>query len=108
MQPSNDLEDIFELSSVQTSEYDIVVNAAISSCHKAESQDLSSYDTDSSFASCLNSKLETSRFDATIDSTSSSDEYCYLFIGQSPSTMCHEELEKSLSSILDESHGSHC
>ena len=73
MQPADDPDEIFELASVQTSEYETAVNAAISSCHKAELQDTSRYDTDAGFASCLNTKLEDYKFGATIGSTTSSD-----------------------------------
>ena len=64
---------------------------------------MSRYDHDAGLAACLNAKVEDSKFAATIGSTTSSDEDCCLFLGQTPSTMSHEELEKSLSSILDES-----
>ena len=103
MQHSDDPYDIFELDSVKTSEYESAVDAAISSCHKAEPQDTSRYDTDAGFASRLNSKLEESRFGATIGSTTSSSDDCCLFIGQKPLNLTFQELEKSLSSILDDS-----
>ena len=102
MQYSNDHDEIFELASVKTSDYETAVDAAISSCYKAEPQDVSRYDTDADFASRLNSKVEKSKFGATIGSTTSSHEDCCLFIGQAPSTMTSEELKKSLSSMLDE------
>ena len=73
----------------------------MSSCHKAEPQDLSRYDTDSSFASCLNSKVEKSKFGDTIGSTTTYSKDCSLFIGQNPTTLTSEELEESFSSILD-------
>ena len=60
MQPSDDPDEIFELASVQISEYKTAVDAAISSCHKAKPQDTSRYDTSAGFASCLNTKLEES------------------------------------------------
>ena len=101
IQPTVNTNEIFELASVQTSDYESVVDAAISSCHKAEPQDLSKYDTDSSFASCLNSKVEESKFGATIGSTITSPKDCCLFIGQTPTTLTSEELEESLLSILD-------
>ena len=47
--------------------------------------------------------MEDSKFGATIGSMTLSNEECCLFIGQTPSTMSHDELEKFLSSILDES-----
>ena len=103
MQPSDDPDEIFELASVQTSDYDTDIHVAISSCYKGESQDISHYDTDSGFVLCLNLKLDISNFGATIGSTTSFDEDCCLSIDQTLSTMSQEELEKSLSFILDES-----
>ena len=90
MQLSDDPYEIFELGSVKTLEYDIAVHAITSDFHKAEPQDTSRYDTDASFASCLNSKLEESKFGATIGSTTSSSKYCCLFLGKTPSAMTSE------------------
>ena len=96
MQPSHDPDEIFELASVQTSDYDTDIHVAISSCYKGESQDISHYDTDGGFVLYLNSKLDISNFGATIGSTTSSDEDCCLSIDQTLFTMSQEELEKSL------------
>ena len=46
MQPSDDHGKIFELATVQISDYDTAADTAISRCHKAKPQDTSSYDTD--------------------------------------------------------------
>ena len=87
MQPTFDPDEIFELASIQTSYYESAINAAISSCHKVDHQDLSKYDTDSSFALCLDSKVEESKFGATIGSTTTSSKDCCLFIGETITTL---------------------
>ena len=102
MQPSHDPNEIFELASVHTAQYECAVDAAISSCYKAEPQDTSRYDTDAAFASCLNSKVEKAKFGATIGSTTTSDKDCCLFLGQHDLNLTSEELEESISTILDD------
>ena len=87
MQRTYNSEDIFELASVQTSDYDCIVDAAILCCHVAKPQDISRYDTDVDFASFLNEKVETSKFGAAIGSTTTSHGDCCLFVGQSPTTL---------------------
>ena len=82
MEPAYDPDEIFELASVHTTEYDTAVDSAIISSFKANPQDPSRYDTDDAFASCLNEKVEESKFGATIGSTTSSEDECCLFQGQ--------------------------
>ena len=94
-------DDIFELACVQTSAYDTAVDAAISSCFKAEPRDIARYDTDAGFAACLSARAEQSKFGATIGSTTISNKDCCLFKGQIPLQISTEELEQSLSTILD-------
>ena len=53
-----DPDELFELATVQTTDYDAAVDSAITSSFEAESQNTSSYDTDAGFASCLNAKVE--------------------------------------------------
>ena len=96
-----DPDEIFELASVQTSDFDTAVDSAIISSFKAETQDTSRYDTDAAFASCLNAKVEEAKFGATIGSTTTSDKDCCLFLGQHDLNLTSEELEESLSNILD-------
>ena len=95
-------DEIFELDTVQTTDFDNVVDSALISSFKAEPQDPSRYDTDAGFASNLNTKVEQNKFGATIGSTTSSNDECCLFLGQNPITLSSEELEESLSSILDD------
>lgn len=101
MQLSDHHYNIFELASSNTHEYEYAVDATISSCYKAESQNLLRYDTDIGLASCLISKIGGSKFGTTNGSTTLSGKDCCLFIFQTPSEISHEELEKPLSSILD-------
>ena len=75
---------------MQTSDDEFIVDTDISSCHKDKPQDLSRYVTNSSFASCLNSKVEESKFGATIDSTTTSSKDCCLFIGKTPTNLTSE------------------
>ena len=102
MEPAIDPNEIFEMANVQTIDYDTAVDSAIIRSFKATSQDTSRYDTDAGFASCLNTKAEESKFGATIGSTTSSKNDCCLFKGQTHLTLTSEELEESLSSILDD------
>ena len=95
-------DEIFELDTVQTTDFDNAVDSALISSFKAEPQDPSRYDTDAGFASNLNAKVEENKFGATIGSTTSSNDECCLFLGQNPITLSSEELEESLSSILDD------
>ena len=63
---------------------------------------MSRYNNDDGLAACLNAKVEDSKFGATIGSTTSSGKDCCLFLSQAPCTMTPKDLEKSLSSMLDE------
>ena len=53
MEPAFDPDEIFEMASVHTTDYDTAVDYAVISYFKAKSQDTSHYDTDTGFASCL-------------------------------------------------------
>ena len=97
-----DPDEIFELASVKTTDYDTAVYAVISSCYESEPQDTSRYDHDADFASCLNDKVKQTKFDATISSTTTSDDDCCLFLGQNNVNLTSEDLEQSLSNILDD------
>ena len=79
MEPDIDPNEIFEMASVKTTYHDTAVDSTIISSFKATPQDTSRYDTDASFASCLNAKAKDSKFGATIGSTTSSENGCYLF-----------------------------
>ena len=101
MKPVFDPDEIFEFASVYTTYYDIAADSTVSSSIEAESQDISRYDPDARFVSCLNKKLRELNFGATIGSTISSYDYYYLFLGQNPLTLTSEEIGKYLSSTLD-------
>ena len=49
--------EIFEFTSVKTSDYEANVDTAIASCHIALPQDKSNYNNDAGFDSFLNSKV---------------------------------------------------
>ena len=59
---------------MKTSDYDLAVDSDILICYKAGPQDISRYDTGVAFASCLNAKVQESKFGATIGSIITSDE----------------------------------
>ena len=74
---------------MKISDYDTTVDTAISSRFKAESQDTSRYNTDASFTSCLNAKVEHNKFGATIGSTTKYDKECCLFLGQNTANLTY-------------------
>ena len=94
-------DEIFELASVNQTDYDTAVDSAIISSFKADPQDPSRYDTDAGFASCLNFKVEQTKFSATIGGTSVCEDDCCLFKGTNNSNLTSEDLEQSLSTILN-------
>ena len=91
MQTADNPDQIFELASVKSSPYDYVVNAAVSGCYRSKQQDMSRYDTDTNFTSCLKSKVEISTLATTIGCTTTSNDNCCLFA--SPTSFTSEELE---------------
>ena len=95
-------DEIFDLASVKTTDYDTAVDSAITSSFEAEPQDTSCYNTDAGFASCLNVQVEQTKFGASIGSTTTSDDCCCLFLGQNNVNLTSKDLEKFLSNLLDE------
>ena len=102
METASDPNEIFELAAVQTSTYEDAVDTAISCCYIPDDKNTSRYDTDALFGSNINDKLLESKFKGAIGSTTTSPEECCLFLNHKPLTLTTEELEESLSSVLDE------
>ena len=102
MESASDPDEIFEMAVVNTSDYDDAVDKAMSTSYTVEDSDTSRYDNDVGFASCLNAKVYESKFKAAIGSTTVADDNCCLFLNHRPFAMTSEELEISLTSVLDE------
>ena len=100
----DDPDEIFDLESVTTTEWETAIDSNISECHISESihddERLHRYDLDADLSDRLNIRGEISKCSASIGSTIADDRECSVFT--KPMITSMDELEQSFSSLLDE------
>ena len=104
MQTNNDGDDVFEISSVSVDSWNSHVDATISSAYVAEEHlDDCTENLDKYFAEALNLRGEISKVQASIGSTTVSDNPCELFRSD-PFVTHMDDLEESLSDLVSPEH----
>ena len=104
MQLLDDPDEIFDLASITATEWETAIDSNISECHISEpiqdDERLHRYDLDADFSDRLTLRGEISKYSASIGSTIADDRECSVFT--KPIITSMDELEHSLSSLLDE------
>ena len=103
IQPLDDLDEFFELSSVTVNAWDDAIDTNISECHVIDpiqdAEGLTRYDLDADFSDRLSLRGEISKGSDSIGSNIARDKYCSLFT--KPITTSLDDLGYLMSSLLD-------